>query len=220
MTGKDKDDLIADAWLCIEHGDFAAPKDRAIVWSGDGNREAAELFAQFDIGAKSDRSRAWCRLEDTPAGRELRKLIPFERREELGVSEADYEKIWRAASERFSLSQEGDVKTFVQGALEDRTFRRQEQDNLLWDERVTSLNGCDKTKILNGITVAEASQTKAGGTAAEVRRAGQDAGFKAICDSERSHRARQKSWERACEVLHAKGSGHTKSKDLDRDNPR
>ena len=180
--------LLDEARQCVEHGDFAAPRDRAIVWSGEGNREAAELFAQFDIAAKNDQADAWCRVEDTPAGRELCELIPFDRREELGVSRAEYEDFWRAASDRFSLSQEGDVKTFVQGAREDRNFRAIEQDNIVWDPRVLSINGQDKTEILNALDKAENVAEREGASPDKVRGAGQGAAYQAICETERDVR--------------------------------
>jgi len=175
-------DIRFQAQQVISEGSFSAPKDRAVFWSGEGSRVAANEFVD------ENRPEGWSRVEDTSAGRELDELIPFHEREELGISVEEYEEFWREASDRFSLSQEGDIKTFVENALEHRNFRGVEQDNLIWDGRVTSINGHDKTEIIEALERAEKAAERDGLTPDETRQAGQEAAFQSICETEREPR--------------------------------
>jgi hypothetical protein len=178
----DPEELLREARMVVENGDWRAPRDRGILWSGKGNREAAEVFAQFDIAAKDSRNHAWCRIEDTEAGRRLRALIPFEKREALGISRQNFERLWDDASARYALKLVGNVRTFVQGARPDGAFRRIEQERVLRSPTVSALNSREKHTISR---LAEERKQLAGRDSETSGRAVHDAAFTAIVEAER-----------------------------------
>lgn len=143
---KDKDDLQArldKAREIVEHGDVSTPPDRAVFWSGTevrNNRLSAQLNAHFDQASQPNQSDALRLLADTPAGRDLSALVPFEDRERLGISRDQYADLWNGLSERYASEAAGNARTFVEGAEPDRTFRGVEQDKVLYESDLSSLN--------------------------------------------------------------------------------
>ena len=146
-------------------GNFTADRDKALVWSGEGNREKADIL----------REQGYQTIEDTQGGKALNQALPYEATldaEILGkiISKDDYDRYWSEASNRFSTSQEGDITTRVVGALEDRDFRAVELPNFLADKEITSINGIPREELsalyqtspveaFNSICEAEQSRT-------------------------------------------------------------
>ena len=118
-------------------GNFSAERDKALAWSGSGNREQAEELRQ----------QGYQTIEDTPGGTALNQAMPYEAVVNGEINKDDYDKSWSEASNQFSKAQEGDITTRVAGAAEDRDFRAVELPNFVEDKKVSSINGIPREEL-------------------------------------------------------------------------
>lgn len=113
----------------VKHGDFATPKDRAVFYSGPGNRNRALHTAQ----------NGGVPIDATPGGTALNGENLYG--EFSGFTNKEADMIWSQASEKFANGASGNITAFVRGASPDRLFGATELPLLLKNDKVLSING-------------------------------------------------------------------------------
>ncbi len=108
--------------------DVSTGKNRAVFYSGKGNREKAEVFATAN-GKKT--------LEMTPGGNWLDKQKLFGPNSPL--SEAQATKVWRKLSKRYAEQASGNTVGFVKEARQNGVFNDVEYPALLSNPKVTNV---------------------------------------------------------------------------------
>ena len=81
-------------------------------------------------------------LDDTECGK---KLLALGLETNFKAPQEELMKIWAIASERFIAGASGNVIAFVKNADSRSTFRRIELPCILKNEKITSINGVDKS---------------------------------------------------------------------------
>jgi hypothetical protein len=151
LSGED----IANLRSAVADLDVSSPEDMALLWSGrdiltaiplDGDNPTsprwwdklacheAEVFAKLGLS---------CRLEDTPGGQFLlsaRLTYP----EDDPLSSIARE-LWEVLSIRFVSAVTGHIEIIAEGAFTEGVFRAVEFDALLSNERITAINGLDRS---------------------------------------------------------------------------
>jgi len=102
------DDLFATTMRQVESLDFTAGANKAVFYSGPGNRARALAFA--------DRTGA-TPIDLTPGGQYLNSLNLYDK---LPAAQAD--AIWAKASQLYASGASGQINLFVHGARSDRVF--------------------------------------------------------------------------------------------------
>ncbi|MBG0809498.1 hypothetical protein IY145_08910 [Methylosinus sp. H3A] len=112
-----------------DEASVATPKDKAVFYSGEGNRKKALAAAE----------RGSVPIDKTECGRALEAENLYSEANELRNRTAD--GYWTRASQRFAENASGDVTAYVHGASPDRVFAQTELPVLLENRKVTSING-------------------------------------------------------------------------------
>lgn len=133
--------LLNRAWEIAQNADVSTVPNGAVVYSvsympNDKNKFRAEEFLKQNPTAKM--------LDNTPCGKALIALGLDGKVNEVGE---DITKIWRIASARYIASALGDIHAFVEGADERSTFYTTEQEEILKNPNITSINGQDKARF-------------------------------------------------------------------------
>jgi len=105
--------------------DFSTPTGKAIFYSGPDQGKAAIQFARATGGQT---------LEMTPGGRALLADPDY-----LMLSTAQRDFLWQRASARFAAQASGEVRAFVRGARQNRTYRSIEEPVLRTNPKVTTI---------------------------------------------------------------------------------
>lgn len=161
-------DIIADI-NSVRSGLFDT-QGRSILFSGTGNfiraEKAERLSGKISIGA-------------TLGGE---KLTSFNRYVQMGEQKAD--KVWGEASRKYVNSIQGEVKTFVVGAVEGRVFRRIELPTLLKNEKVTKINGIDRKGLQELYQKKRAEAQTKGATAKQAKQLAGNEVYRAVAIAE------------------------------------
>ncbi|HRZ46169.1 MAG TPA: Imm74 family immunity protein [Candidatus Paceibacterota bacterium] len=112
-AAKKADDLFATTMRQVEALDFSTAANRAVFYSGPGNRARALSFAER-TGATP--------IDLTPGGRYLSSLNLYET---LPAAQAD--AIWARASQAYTARASGQIHLFIRGARPDRMFNTMER---------------------------------------------------------------------------------------------
>lgn len=112
LTGEQKH-LHETALASVGTMDFSTGKNKAVFYSGPGNRDRAMTFAER-TGARP--------IDNTPGGQHLTSLKLYDR---LPSEKAD--EVWAAASKQYASGASGEVNVFAKGARPDRVFRTIEE---------------------------------------------------------------------------------------------
>jgi RHS repeat-associated protein len=112
-----------EIYQSVEKLDFSTSPDKAVFYSGTGNRKLAIDFAER-YGATP--------IDFTPGGQHLESLNLISK-----MSFARSDLIWMRASEKFSMGASGKITLFVRGSLANRIFRKVEEPTLKLNFNVT-----------------------------------------------------------------------------------
>ena len=112
----------------VKNLNVSSNKNGAVYYSGPGNRELAEQFANENRKTI---------LEMTPGGKWLENESLFGA--ESPVSKAQAAAIWKQLSERYARNSSGNAVGFVKGAKADRTFNTVEYPALISNPKITNV---------------------------------------------------------------------------------
>lgn len=132
-----------------EEVDVSSRHNRCVVYSGGGgteyngqpvseSRRKAEEFC--------DKNKECTTLERTPFGQVLEKE---NRNLEAKFGKEGVDKIWAAASERYTKEASGSITAFVEEAKQEKVFRNNELKTLVNNEKVTDINGVHREGLKN-----------------------------------------------------------------------
>ncbi len=110
--------------------DFKPPRDKAVFYSGPGNRDRALAFADH-TGAVP--------IDHTPGGRHLDSLNLYgkDAHGNSVMPQKQADEIWSKASHEYASSADGDTNLFIKDAAPDRVFRTTEEPILNQTGQVT-----------------------------------------------------------------------------------
>ena len=112
-----------EIYQSVEQLDFSTAPDKAVFYSGTGNRRLALEFSER-YGATP--------IDLTTGGQHLESLNLLSQ-----MSFARSDLIWMRASEKFSKGASGKITLFVKGALPNRIFKKIEEPALKLNYNVT-----------------------------------------------------------------------------------
>ncbi|HEX8474592.1 MAG TPA: hypothetical protein VF666_11205 [Pyrinomonadaceae bacterium] len=159
----------SDAEL-IKQSSFAPDKDKALFYSGRGNKSLAQEAVRRD-GLQT--------IEATEGG----KRLDTPGRHPFYGKEAAIE-LWDEASRKFARAAEGKITTCVAGAPTEGTFRRVELKEILNNPKITEINGVSAETFRQAYLVGQGA-----GKGIDAERRGLDNAFASIVKAEEKYHA-------------------------------